>query len=80
MLRFTVQDDGPGVSDELREAIFAPGNRGNASSLATAPVSSGAGLGLALSLRLARTAGGEVHAQPSDAGARFVVRLPAAVS
>jgi hypothetical protein len=30
--------------------------------------------------RLARTAGGEVHAQPSEAGARFVVRLPAAAA
>ena len=45
--------------------------------LATAPVSQGAGLGLALCRRLARTAGGDVHAEPSDAGARFVVRLPA---
>jgi len=30
-----------------------------------------------LRLRLARTAGGDVHAEPSEAGARFVVRLPA---
>jgi signal transduction histidine kinase len=79
-VRFTVQDDGPGVSNDVREAIFAPGHRGNVSHVATAPASSGAGLGLALSRRLARGAGGDVHAQPTDAGARFVVSLPAAVS
>ena len=34
--------------------------------------------GLALCRRLARTARGEVRAEPSEAGARFTVRLPAA--
>jgi signal transduction histidine kinase len=79
-VQFTVQDDGPGVPDEAREAIFEPGHRGGGSAAATPPISPGAGLGLALCRRLASTAGGEVHAQPSDAGARFVVRLPAAGS
>jgi signal transduction histidine kinase len=78
MVRFVVHDDGPGVPDEARDAIFEPGRRGAGSALATAPVSPGAGLGLALCRRLARTAGGEVHAQPSETGAQFVVRLPAA--
>lgn len=80
-VRFTVQDDGPGLADEDREAIFEPGRRsGTSGAVVSAPVSPGAGLGLALCRRLARTAGGEVYAQPSDAGARFVVRLPAAGS
>ena len=78
-VRFTVQDDGPGVPDEDREAIFEPGRRSpTTGAVVSAPASPGAGLGLALCRRLARTAGGEVDAQPSDAGARFVVRLPAA--
>jgi signal transduction histidine kinase len=78
-VRFTVQDDGPGVPDEDREVIFEPGRRsGTTGGVVSAPASPGAGLGLALCRRLARTAGGEVYAQPSDAGARFVVRLPAA--
>jgi signal transduction histidine kinase len=80
MVHFTVQDDGPGVPEDARETIFEPGHRVSRAAVATAPVSHGAGFGLALCRRLARTAGGEVHAQPSDAGARFVVRLPAAVA
>lgn len=78
---FTVEDDGPGVPDADREAIFEPGRRASglgASSGAMAVASHGAGLGLALSRRLARTAGGDVEAEHSDAGGRFVVRLPAA--
>jgi signal transduction histidine kinase len=78
---FTVEDDGPGVPDADREAIFEPGRRASglgASSGATAVASHGAGLGLALSRRLARTAGGDVKAEHSDAGGRFVVLLPAA--
>jgi two-component system, OmpR family, sensor kinase len=80
MVALVVEDDGPGVPEEAREEIFDPGHRGASSALATAPVSQGAGLGLALCRRLARTAGGDVHAEPSDAGARFVARLPAAQS
>ncbi|MBV9197713.1 MAG: HAMP domain-containing histidine kinase [Solirubrobacterales bacterium] len=77
---FTVEDDGPGVRDTDREVIFEPGRRAagpSAGSRATAVASHGAGLGLALSRRLARTAGGDVEAEHSDAGGRFVVRLPA---
>jgi signal transduction histidine kinase len=75
-VRLTIQDDGPGVPAGERETIFQPGHRIPASG-ATATVG-GAGLGLSLCRRLARTAGGDVQAEPSDAGARFVVRLPAA--
>jgi signal transduction histidine kinase len=78
-VRFTVRNDGPGVADENREAIFEPGLRSDTTgTVVSAPISPGVGLGLALCRRLARTAGGEVYAQPSDAGARFVVLLPAA--
>jgi signal transduction histidine kinase len=78
MVSLVVEDDGPGVPDEAREKIFEPGNRGGGPAVATATVSQGAGLGLALCRRLARTAGGDVYAEPGDTGARFVVRLPAA--
>lgn len=78
---FTVEDDGPGIPDADREAIFEPGRRAagpGAGSGATTLASHGAGLGLALSRRLARTSGGDVEAERSDAGGRLVVRLPAA--
>jgi two-component system, OmpR family, sensor kinase len=75
---FTVQDDGPGLAATELEAIFEPGHRAGGSGPVTAVALPGAGLGLALCRRLAGTAGGEVIAQPSDAGARFIVRLPAA--
>jgi len=77
-VRFIVQDDGPGVPKEARQAIFEPGHQGASAAVATAPVSSGAGLGLALCRRLARAGGGDVHAVPSKSGARFIVQLPAA--
>ena len=69
-----VDDDGPGVAAADREAIFEPGTR-------RAPpggAAGGAGLGLSLSRRLARAAGGDVEILASAGGGRFVVRLPVA--
>jgi signal transduction histidine kinase len=73
-VELTVADDGAGVPAGEEEAIFEPGRRGAGNG---AP-HDGAGLGLALSRRLARSAGGDVVADPEAAGGRFVVRLPAA--
>lgn len=67
-------DDGPGVPATALEQIFEPGMR---ASTPTDPAAGAAGLGLALARRLARTAGGEVTAEPGPGG-RFVLRLPAA--
>lgn len=75
-VRLTVTDDGPGVPAELRERIFDPGFRGAAADGGPA-ARSGAGLGLALSRRLARGAGGDVVCdQAPGPGARFSVLLP----
>ncbi|KUJ66017.1 histidine kinase [Streptomyces albus subsp. albus] len=71
-VRVAVRDDGPGVPVGAREAIFEPGYRAD-----PADGHDGAGLGLPLARRLARTAGGELVAAPADRGARFVVTLPA---
>jgi signal transduction histidine kinase len=71
---FDVLDDGCGVDPSDRERIFEPGYRGGAAS-EEAPA--GVGLGLPLSRRLARAAGGEVEALDSRDGARFTIRLPA---
>jgi signal transduction histidine kinase len=68
-----VSDDGPGVAADEMDGIFEPGVRGAASRANGA----GAGLGLALSRRLARSAGGDVVLRAADApGAVFEVRLP----
>ncbi|MEA2375480.1 MAG: two-component system, OmpR family, sensor kinase [Thermoleophilaceae bacterium] len=69
-----VEDDGPGVAEGERRAIFEPGIRGEAGRDAH----DGTGLGLALARRLARSAGGEVEAGSRPEGGRFVVRLPLA--
>ena len=66
-----LDDDGPGIPEELREAVFEPGHSGGDGD--------GAGLGLALARRLARATGGDVDVtgNPAGAGARLRVRLPA---
>jgi signal transduction histidine kinase len=74
-VEITVDDDGPGVLQGELESIFEPGVRGSAGNDARAL--RGAGLGLALSRRLARAAAGDVTASARDGGGRFVVRLPA---
>ena len=70
----TVADDGPGVRAGDSERIFEPGVRGEP---ARPSGGRGAGLGLPLARRLARAAGGDVHAAPG-AGGRFTIRLPSA--
>jgi signal transduction histidine kinase len=72
-VEFEVADEGPGVPEGDRKLIFEPGfSRGAAGDGA-----GGAGLGLSLSRRLARAAGGDVEISARDApGARFVARLP----
>ena len=68
-----VIDDGPGVRVDEQEEIFKPGYRGSA---AEGGAERGAGLGLALARRLAHSAGGEINVEPSEAGGRFVLRVP----
>ncbi len=67
-----VVDDGPGVTSDETERIFEPGAQGDAATSA----GDGAGLGLSLARRLARSAGGDVTVTPGAAGGRFSVRLP----
>jgi signal transduction histidine kinase len=74
-VRYVVTDDGPGVSPEERERIFEAGVRGR---LGEAGGPNGAGLGLSLARRLARSTTGDVEAIPGTRGGRFLVRLPAA--
>jgi len=68
---YAVEDDGQGVPEAERERIFEPGTRGTAADTNN----SGAGLGLALARRLARTVHGDVVAD-LHSGGHFTVRLP----
>ncbi len=66
----TVDDDGPGVPEALRERIFEP-------FFTTRGGSGGTGLGLSLCHRYARDHGGSLVVGDSPlGGARFTIRLP----
>ncbi|MEV6424938.1 HAMP domain-containing sensor histidine kinase [Streptomyces sp. NPDC051662] len=71
-VRVEVMDDGPGVPASFASRLFQPGRRAD-----PGDGHGGAGLGLPLSRRLARSAGGEVrHEERHTPGAAFVVSLP----
>ena len=74
-IRLEIDDSGPGIDDEERDAIFGRFARGAAGTAAGS--SSGTGLGLALTAEHIRLHGGRVWVEPADGGgARFVVELP----
>ncbi len=66
-----VEDNGPGVPDELKERIFDP-------FFTTKPLGQGTGLGLSVSRQLIRAAGGDIMLDSQSCslgGSRFVIRL-----
>jgi signal transduction histidine kinase len=69
-VRLEFEDDGPGMSPELRERIFEP-------FFTTKPVGKGTGLGLSLSHGIVERHGGTmtVESEPGR-GTRFVIELP----
>ena len=68
-----VEDDGPGIPEQLRPRLFERFVRGRGDS------GGGSGLGLAIVRAVAVSHGGSVAVEHSEAGgARFIVRLPAA--
>ena len=71
VVRVRVCDDGPGVPAALRDTVFDPGTRGDVQD-----GHPGAGLGLALARRLARSAGGDIRLEDNPGqGAAFAVLL-----
>ena len=67
---FVVEDTGPGISAEFLDELFEPFARANEST-------TGAGLGLAISLRLAHSLGGSLRvADTGPGGTRFTLSLP----
>ena len=67
-VELVIADDGHGVDPSVREDLFQPG----------VSAAGGAGLGLGIAQRVARSFGGEVDVDPAvpGGGARFRIRLP----
>jgi signal transduction histidine kinase/CheY-like chemotaxis protein len=75
VLRFEVEDTGPGVPASARKLIFEEFEQGDASATRS---QGGTGLGLAISRRLVERMGGELQiAATSPRGTVFAFRLPA---
>ncbi|MFJ8825470.1 sensor histidine kinase [Streptomyces sp. NPDC102467] len=71
-IRIDITDDGPGVPHQFTGELFQPGRRAD-----PADGHDGAGLGLPLARRLARSAGGGVSYDADHVpGAGFVINLP----
>jgi two-component system, NtrC family, sensor kinase len=67
-----VEDDGPGLTPEVAARMFEP-------FFTTRAAGKGTGLGLAVSLHLARSMGGQLRGENrAEGGARFTLELPAA--
>lgn len=63
----SITDNGSGISEDMKSKIFTPN---------FTTKSSGTGLGLAMCLRMAHRAGGDMRYETSSAGSTFFVTLP----
>lgn len=68
-----VRDEGPGIPEEARQIVFERG-------ATLGHRSSASGFGLFVSRTIARAHGGDLVVQPSDAGCRMLLTLPASDS
>jgi two-component system NtrC family sensor kinase len=74
VVQVAVEDDGPGIPDDLRDRIFDP-------FVSTKPAGVGTGLGLSICRELLAAMEGTLYLDGSyPGGARFVVELPAAAA
>jgi signal transduction histidine kinase len=70
--RIVVEDDGPGLPEEVRHRLFEP-------FLTTREVGEGMGLGLAITRGIAEEHGGELRLEEREGGGtRATIWLPAA--
>ena len=70
-----VEDEGPGIPDDQKEALFEPFRQGAGAG------GRGVGIGLSLVKKFAELHGGTAHVEDGEhGGARFVVTLPGDVT
>jgi signal transduction histidine kinase len=68
-VQISVQDNGPGIPDHIKEKIFQP-------FFTTKPTGSGTGLGLSLSYDIVKAHGGELEIETSvNKGTTFIIKL-----
>jgi PAS domain S-box-containing protein len=73
-IHLTVEDDGPGIPDELKDQVFEPFTQGPSTQRYASP---GTGIGLTLVAEFVRLHGGSVRVVDGrDGGARFEIVLP----
>ena len=66
----SVRDNGPGISEEIRDKIFQP-------FFTTKPAGQGTGLGLSLSYDIVKAHGGELKVETKEGeGSTFIIQLP----
>jgi signal transduction histidine kinase len=66
----SVKDNGPGISDDIKDKIFQP-------FFTTKPTGSGTGLGLSLSYDIVKAHGGELKVETREnKGSEFILQLP----
>ncbi|GAA3846056.1 ATP-binding protein [Sphaerisporangium flaviroseum] len=70
-----VRDDGAGIAPDKREIVFQRFTRLDA---ARSKDAGGTGLGLPIARQIAEISGGTLTLEPSERGARFILRLPLA--
>jgi signal transduction histidine kinase len=68
-VRIAVEDEGPGIAEELQPRLFDRFERGS-------QASEGTGLGLSIAKAYARAHGGDLFYDPREAGARFEFIFP----
>jgi two-component system, NtrC family, sensor kinase len=69
-IEISVQDNGNGIPDSIKEKIFQP-------FFTTKPTGQGTGLGLSLSYDIVKAHGGELTVKTKDGdGSEFIIKMP----